>query len=193
MGVRPNTSSRRREGSAACESGVVIAALVLIGAPGAGKSAVLDALSSLLERDGVEHGAIESEELARGFPVLQNAVLVEQLAAALGIQRRAGRRLFLIAFTAESEDELSDVLAAVGAAPSLLVCLRAPAEALAARLQAREPDRWPGKAALLAHARELADAVPALEGIDLQLDTEGRDAEDVARTVLAAMRERGLL
>jgi chloramphenicol 3-O-phosphotransferase len=171
----------------------VIAALVLIGAPGAGKSAVLDALSTLLEAGGVEHGAIESEELARGFPLLQNSLLVEQLTDALAVQRRAGRRLFLIAFTAESEDELSDVLAGVGAPRSLVACLRAPAEALAARLQAREPDRWPGKAALVAHARELAEVVPALEGIDLRLDTEGRDAEDLARTVLAAMRERGLL
>ncbi len=165
----------------------------MIGAPGAGKSAVLDALSTLLERDGAEHGAIESEELTRGFPALPNAVLVEQLAAALAAQRRAGRRLFLIAFTAESEDELSGVLAAAGAQRSLVACLRAPPEVLAARLQAREPDCWPGKAALVAHARELADAVPALQGIDLELDTEGRDAADVARTVLAAMRERGLL
>lgn len=165
----------------------------MIGAPGAGKSAVLDALSTLLERDGVEHGAIETEELTRGFPALSNAVLVEQLAAALAVQRRAGRRLFLIAFTAESEGELSDVRAAAGVARSLVACLRAPADALAARLQAREPDGWPGKAALVAHARELADAVPALAGIDLLLDTEGRDAGDVARAVLAAMRERGLL
>jgi hypothetical protein len=171
----------------------VNAALLLIGAPGAGKSAVLDALGSLLEAEGVEHGAIESEELARGLPPLANAILVEQLAADLAVQRRAGRRLFLIAFTAESASELRAALDAAGAERTLVVCLSAPAGVLAARLSEREPDRWPGKPALIAHARELAGTVPALTGTDLVIDTDGRDAEDVARAVLAAMRERGLL
>ncbi len=171
----------------------MIAAAVLIGAPGAGKSSVLDALATLLEREGIEHGAIESEELTRGFPPLANAVLVEQLAAALGVQRDAGRRLFLVAFTAESGAELRAVLAATGAARALVVCLRAAPDVLAARLHGREPDRWPGKAALIAHARALAGVVPALDGIDLTLDTEERDAEDAAHAVLAAMRERELL
>jgi len=42
-------------------------------------------------------------------------------------------------------------------------------------------------------ARELAELGTALDGIDLVLDTDERDAEDVARAVLAAMRERELL
>ncbi len=72
------------------------------------------------------------------------------------------------------------------------MCLRAPADVLAARVGAREPERWPGRAGLVAHARALAETVPAIAGVDLVLDTDGRDAEDVAGTVLAAMRERGL-
>lgn len=168
------------------------AALVLIGAPGAGKSTVLDALATQLEREGVAHGAIETEELTRGFPVLGNAVLAEHLGGALAVQRRAGRRLFLIAFTAESPAQLRAVLDAAQAEPALVVCLHAPADVLAARLGEREPERWPGKAGLLAHARALADTVPSFGGIDLVLPTDGRDAEDVAGTVLAAMRERVL-
>ena len=168
------------------------AALVLIGAPGSGKSTVLDALATELEREGVAHGAIETEELTRGFPLLGNAVLAEQLGGALSAQRRAGRRLFLIAFTAESSAELRAVLDAAQAEPALVVCLRAPADVLAARVGAREPERWPGKPGLVAHARALAETVPAIAGVDLVLDTDGRDAEDVAGTVLAAMRERGL-
>ncbi|HXB15487.1 MAG TPA: hypothetical protein VNV44_07055 [Solirubrobacteraceae bacterium] len=171
----------------------MIAALVLIGAPGTGKSSVLDALATLLEREGVEHGALESEELTRGFPPLSNAILAEQLAHAMALQRRAGRRLFLVAFTPESEAELQSVVAATGAERTLLACLRAPTEAIAARLREREPDRWPGKEALIAHARALSGTVPALDGIDLTLDTDGREAEQLARTVLEAMRERGLL
>jgi hypothetical protein len=171
----------------------VIAALVLIGPPGAGKSAVLDALATMLETEGVEHAAIESEELTRGHPPLANTALAEQLAAVLEIQRSAGRRLFLVAFTAESAEQLRAVVAATAAERCLVVCLRAPAEVLAARVREREPDHWPGKAALIEHARALAPAVPALAGIDTIVDTDGRDAEGVACAVLAAMRERGLV
>lgn len=167
-------------------------AVLLTGAPGSGKSSVLDALCTLLELDGVEHGAIESEQLTRGFPPLSNGLLAEQLGAALAIQRRAGRQLLLLAFTAESAAELDAVRAAAGAERTLAVCLRAPAPELAARLAEREPDRWPGKAGLIAHARELADLAPSLAGLDLAIDTSGRDAERVAGAVLAAMRRRGL-
>ena len=169
------------------------AALLLIGAPGAGKSTVLDALATLLEREGIEHGAIESEELTRGFPPLANALLVEQLAAALALQRGAGRRLFLIAFTAETDAELRAALDATEAEATLVVCLRAPAGVLAARIQEREPDRWPGKAGLIEHAVALAATVPALEGIDITLDADAGEPEVLARAVLAAMRERQLL
>ena len=44
----------------------------------------------------------------------------------------------------------------------------------------REPERWAGRDALAAHARELADAIPGLPGVDLVLDTDGRSAEAVA-------------
>ena len=100
--------------------------------------------------------------------------------------------MLLLAFTAESADELDAVKAAAGAERTLAVCLRAPAPELAARLAEREPDRWPGKAGLIAHARELADLAPSLAGLDLAVDTCGRDAQRVAGAVLAAMRQRGL-
>jgi chloramphenicol 3-O-phosphotransferase len=171
----------------------MIAVLVLMGAPGTGKSSVLDALSTLLELDGAEHAAIESEELTRGFPPLANSVLAEQLSAALTVQRRAGRRLFLVVFTAESDGDLDAVLQATSAERSLVVCLSAPAQLIAARLERREPDRWPGKAGLIARAREQASAVPALAGIDVTIETDGRNPEDVAHELLGAMRERRLL
>ena len=57
----------------------VAAALILTGAPGAGKSAVLDALGTLLELLALEHGALESLELTRGFPPLATAMRERRL------------------------------------------------------------------------------------------------------------------
>ncbi len=55
-------------------------ALVLTGGPGTGKSSVAQALTTLLENAGIEHGAIETEQLAWGTPWLTDAQAHEQLA-----------------------------------------------------------------------------------------------------------------
>jgi len=39
----------------------VVAALVLIGAPGSGKTCVLEALATLHDIEAIDHGAIEAE------------------------------------------------------------------------------------------------------------------------------------
>ncbi|MHB8242182.1 MAG: AAA family ATPase [Solirubrobacteraceae bacterium] len=170
-----------------------VSALILIGAPGSGKSSVLEALATRLEIAGVPHGAIESEELSRGLPLLAGDVWTRQLAEVLRIQREAGRRLFLIAATPETDEELQALLDATGAPTSLVVCLTAPAGLLAERLERREPDRWPGKRGLIEHARELAGSIPALQRIDLRIETDGRDSDDIAGQLEREMRERGLL
>ena len=63
------------------------AAIVITGAPGAGKSSVAEAFTTLLDNEGIEHGAIESEQLAWGTPWLPDALVCEQLAAVLEMQR----------------------------------------------------------------------------------------------------------
>jgi chloramphenicol 3-O-phosphotransferase len=171
----------------------MVRAVVITGAPGSGKTSVLDALATRLEIEGVAHGAIESEQLARGFPLLSGEHWIGQLAAVCELQGRAGRDLFLIAATTETGEQLSGVLGAVCADRSLVVCLAAPAETVAARLHGREPDRWPGKRPLIEHARALAATVPRLGGIDLLIDTSTRDADDVAREVHDQMGARGVL
>lgn len=164
------------------------AALGLTGPPGAGKSSVLEALATLLELEGREYSAFESEQLAWGSPWLDAPRWLPQLRALMALQRAAGRRLFLVAATTETSPELGGVVDAIGADRTLVVLLGAAPEVVAARVDAREPDRWPGKPCLIAHARELAVAMPRrLEGVDALIATDERDAQDIAAEV------RGLL
>jgi chloramphenicol 3-O-phosphotransferase len=163
-------------------------AVVITGGPGTGKSSVALALTTLLENAGIEHGAIESEQLAWGSPWLPDAQAHEQLAAICRLQRGYGRRLFVVVATTETQADLDSLLAAIGADRSLVACLRAPGDVAAARVLAREPERWAGREALAAHARELATAIPALPGVDVVLDTDGREPEDVAAELLERQR-----
>jgi chloramphenicol 3-O-phosphotransferase len=163
----------------------VTAAIVITGAPGSGKSSVAQAFTTLLDNAGIAHGAIESEQLAWGTPWLEETAVHEQLATVLRLQRGYGRRLFVVVATTETQEDLDDLLAAIGAERAVVACLRAPGDVCAARVLAREPERWAGREALAAHARGLADAIPVLPGVDLVLDTDGRDAEAVAAELLA--------
>ena len=167
-------------------------ALILTGAPGSGKTTVLGALGTLLEIDGIEFGAIESEQLARGWPWLEPAQWLPQLAAVTALQREAGRQTFLVAATTETEQDLKDVIGAVAADRAMVVCLSAPRDVVAARVADREPDSWPGKRGLINHARELADAIPSIPGIDLVLPTDGRDPVAVAAEIKAALAANGI-
>jgi len=162
------------------------AAIVITGAPGCGKSSVAQAFTTLLDNAGVEHGAIESEQLAWGTPWLPDSLVHEQLAAVSALKRGYGRRLFVVVATTETQEDLEALLAAIGGGRSLVVCLRAPGDVCAARVLEREPERWAGREPLAAHARELADVIPGLPGVDLVLDTDGRPAEDVAEELYAA-------
>ena len=48
----------------------MVRAIVITGAPGAGKSAVLEAFTSLLDNDRVPFAAFETEQFAWGYPWL---------------------------------------------------------------------------------------------------------------------------
>ena len=171
----------------------MVVALVLIGSPGAGKSSVLEELTTLHDAHNIDHGAFEAEQLSLGRPLLPVGSWVPQLDAVLSLQRQAGRRRFLISATVETPEDLAAVRSATEADLLLVVCLSASPEAVAARIDKREPDRWVGKAPLIERARRLAASTPHLPGVDLVVDTEERVAEDVAAEVLTAMRRRGML
>jgi hypothetical protein len=64
---------------------------------------------------------------------------------------------------------------------------------VAGRVADREPDAWPGKAALIAHARKLAMSIPAIAGVDAVLHTDRRWAVEVAADVRQLLRAHGVL
>ena len=171
----------------------MVSALILTGAPGTGKTSVLDALATLHEIEAVEHGRIEAEQLSLGQPLLPASWWVPQLDAVLAIQREAGRRRFLISATVETAEDLAAARTAAACELLLVVCLSASPETVAARIDVREPDHWPGKALLIARARQLASSTPCLPGIDHVITTERRAAEDVASEILDLMRRRRML
>jgi shikimate kinase len=161
----------------------MIRAIVLTGAPGAGKSSVLESLAGLLDNAKVPHAAIESEQLAWGYPWLPEEQAYAVLAEVCRVQRGFGRRLFLVAATTETDEHITGLLAAVAADHHTVICLEATPETAARRVHEREPADWHGRDELVRAARRLATQIPALRGIDLHVHTEGRDPRDVAREI----------
>ncbi len=153
---------------------------------------MLEKLATLFEIDGIGFAALESEQLAWGSPWLEGEVWLAQVRAVVELQRAAGRRLFLLAATTETTRELANLIDAIAVDVVTVVLLVASADLFAHRLADREPDMWPGKLALIAHARSLADSMTALDGVDLRVSTENRTPEEVAIEVHAALRRRGI-
>jgi energy-coupling factor transporter ATP-binding protein EcfA2 len=163
-------------------------ALVITGAPGSGKSTVLGMVGTLLEIDGIAFAAVECDELARGWPYPPLPEVLARLAAVTALQRQAGRSLTLVVATTETDGELEQVIEAIGAERTLVVCLRAPADVVAGRVGAREPDAWPGKQHLVAHACVLALQIPDLGRIDAVIDSSAQLPATVAGEVHGLLR-----
>jgi hypothetical protein len=93
----------------------------------------------------------------------------------------------------ENEHELRSVIDAVAADRVIVICLSAPSDVVAEQVADREPDSWPGKDALIGHARQLSRDIPSIPSIDVVLETAGRRAPDVAAEVRDLLLAHGLL
>ncbi len=144
---------------------------------------------TLLEIEGIGFGALESEQLAWGSPWLEGDSWLAQIRAVMELQRAAGRQLFLIAATTETSADLADLIDAIAVDSVAVVLLVASGDVVAERLADREPDTWPGKQTLIAHARDLAESMTALDGVNIRISTENRAPEDVATDVRDALEQ----
>lgn len=161
-------------------------AVLLTGPPGAGKTSVLEALTDALSDDDVPHAAVEAEALRWVHPALSGAQEMRHLAAMCALFREAAHRLLLIGQTVETDDDLTQLLAAVGADEHFIVRLEAQPSTLVERIIAREPEGWSGLSHLIAHTQQLSQTMPALNGVGLVLSTEGQRPEAVAQRIRAA-------
>jgi chloramphenicol 3-O-phosphotransferase len=162
-------------------------AVVITGPPGAGKTTVLSALTDALSDDGVPHAAVESEALRWAHPALTYEQEMRNVKAVCALYREYGRELMLIGQTIETDDDLAEILDALGADESFVVRLEANPATLAERIIQRESDGWPGLSELVEHAQQLAATVPAAESINLVLSTEGQPPDTVAAQIREAL------
>ena len=157
-------------------------AVVLTGPPGAGKTSVLTALADALSDDDIAHAAVEVETLVWTHPALTDEQWTRQLRSTCSVYRDAGFELLLVAQTLETDDDVAQLIDAVGA-DERPVRLEAQPDTLVERIVEREPASWSGLQGLVAHARVLAETMKALSGVDLVLSTEGAGAEEVAARI----------
>jgi chloramphenicol 3-O-phosphotransferase len=160
-------------------------AVVITGAPGAGKSVCLMALSDMLVVDELAHAVIDVDEVAWAFPYPSNEERFELARAAAETHRVQGKELLLVAEVVESDDELAQLIGAVGADGHLLVLLRAPLETLRRRILEREPPGWSGLDYLLGETKRWAVALEELDGVHLALDTDALTPGEAAARIRA--------
>ncbi len=163
-------------------------ALLLIGAPGAGKSTTLTRVHDDLEAKGIQSAAIDTDELARSYPPIGLDRHLEHARALATSYLDVGHRLVLVAATVESNEGLGHWLNALDVDRHVVVHLVAGAEALEARVSERESPDWAGLAELLQSARRLAPL--RFDRTDAELDTTASAPAEIADAVLAEVQLR---
>ena len=163
-------------------------AVVITGAPGAGKTTVLTALMGLLEADELRFAAIEVEALTWAHPWLDEDTAFDHVAYLAASFRQRDYPLLLVGATIEDTNYLRRLREALAATTVLLVRLDAPPALLQERLRRREPADWVGLPRLLDSATSLAMSIARLPDVDLALSTERADPRDVAADVRSALR-----
>jgi adenylate kinase family enzyme len=167
-----------------------VRAVVITGAPGAGKTSVLTALMGLLEADDVRYAAVEVESLSLVHPWPDDDAAFDHLAYVAASFRRRGYGLLLVSATIENREYLRRLVDALASDEVKLVRLEAPSALLRERIARREPPEWVGLPRLLEAAGTIATNIAALPGVDVVLSTEAAEPRDVAAAVRDALHLR---
>ena len=160
-------------------------AVVVTGAPGAGKTASLIGLADALIDDEIAHAAIDVDEVAWAYPFPDLDGRCARLSALWAAHRDAGHDLLLVGEVVESNDHLAQILGTVGADDHLLVLLEAPPATMRERIVEREPPGWSGLEPLLGQVDRYAASLPQLDGIHVTCDTEELPPDEVAARIRA--------
>jgi adenylate kinase family enzyme len=158
-------------------------AIVLIGAPGVGKSTTLTSLADALERDGVANAVVEVESLARAFPYPPFEQALAALPRVVELHRGAGHRLLLAAATPQNQGQLDALLEALSCPHATVIRLDVAPEVGVARITAREPEDWTGLAQLRDAARDLGARLETLRGVDRVIQTHASTPAEVMAQV----------
>jgi len=161
-------------------------AVVVTGAPGAGKTAALIGLADALIDDQIAHAAVDVDEVAWAYPFPDLDARCARLAAAWGAHREAGHDLLLVGEVVESNDHLAQILGSVGADDHLLVLLEAAPATMRDRIVAREPPGWSGLDHLLGEVERYAVSLPQLDGVHVVCNTEQLAPDEVTARIRAA-------
>ena len=168
----------------------LVFALMLTGPPGAGKTAVLEALTDALCAEDVRHATVEVEALTSAHPPLDDQQWPAPVEAVCALYRRFGYELLLVTATIESDADLQAVLAVVGAQGHVVVRLHAEPATLRQRIIDREPDTFTELDELVAASARLSPVIAGLDGIALALSTEGEQPAAVAERIRDAWPDK---
>jgi hypothetical protein len=167
---------------------VNIPVLVITGPVGVGKSTTGHAVSECLDERGVAHALIDMDLLRWCHPSpagdpFHVRLGLRNLAAVWSQNQAAGASQLILVDVVEKREAVAEYRAAIPGALVQVVRLRAPLATIRQRLEGRETGSslpW-----YLHRAAELDELMDVERVGDIQVDSEGKTVEQVAREVLA--------
>jgi chloramphenicol 3-O-phosphotransferase len=157
--------------------------VLITGAPGAGKTTYLTALTDALADDDVAHAVVDADEVSWAYPYPDLPRRTEYVRRAWNAHRHFGHDLLLLGEVVESAEHLAELLDVVGADDYLLVKLTAPYMLLRQRILEREPLEWSGTGHLLEETERWARTIDELAGPSIAVDTTRTSPSQAAELI----------
>ena len=111
--------------------------LLIVGAPGVGKTTVLDAVTELLTAHGVAHASLETEHLAQVVPRAGLSLILDALPGVWAAMRAHGVLRLVLTHTCEAVDDVAALAASLTDTTLAVVALQAPPAILRDRIRSR--------------------------------------------------------